>query len=72
MGFAYVIPRFIEDKEHFLIASDETLSNTARMDALIKSGPRILEGLQISMDLLGYYRDIGTFDIMDKLANHLI
>ena len=67
MGFAYVIPRFIEDQEQFLIASDATLDNKERMRALLKSGPRILKAVQISLDNLGLYQEYGAFDTMKNL-----
>ena len=66
-GFGFIIPRFIEDQKAFTSAKDGTLNDTARVEALLKSGPEILKAVQISMDHLGLYKELGTFDILDNL-----
>lgn len=68
-GFGFIIPRFIEDQEAFNTSKDEKLDDTARIEALIKSGPEVLEAMQMSLDFLGFYKELGTFDIIENLLS---
>ena len=65
--FPWLMERFAPNKEAKKQVLDEGLSDSERVQALLKCGPNIMHMVQMYFDNVHHYNQLGTFEVMRTL-----